>query len=210
MMKFHKPGRLRMLGGTAAVAMLGGLNLAFGSAGAAAQPAPPAPPAQPTPPSSSAPHDGTDRHEERIIVRTYRNEEHRDHQEGSARTEHHGSGDGEHRDEHRIVSVISTAGGDGPPHGGTIDVEGPDGHRIVVPRQCEGQQGRVDVSEGEANNRTRVILCSAGDGERTPAQQAEALQRARARLAEDNQIPAEHRQRVLTAIDREIARLRGQ
>jgi hypothetical protein len=195
-----------MLGGTAAVAMLGGLSLAFGSAGAAAQPAPPAPPA---PPSSAAPHDGAERHEERIIVRTYRHEEHRDHQDGSARTERHGSGDSEHREEHRIVSVITTAGGDGPPDGGTIDLEGPDGRRIVMPRRCAGQQGRVDVSEGEANNRTRVILCSAGDGERTPAQQAEALRRARARLAEDNQIPAEHRQRVLAAIDREIARLGG-
>ena len=34
MMKFHKPGRLRMLGGAAAIATLGGLSLAFGSAGA--------------------------------------------------------------------------------------------------------------------------------------------------------------------------------
>jgi len=52
MMKFHKPGRLRLLGGAAAIATLGGLSLAFGSAGAVAQPSPPAPPA---PPSASAP-----------------------------------------------------------------------------------------------------------------------------------------------------------
>ena len=45
MMKFHKPGRLRMLGGGAAIATLGGLSLAFGSAGAVAHPHPSAPPA---------------------------------------------------------------------------------------------------------------------------------------------------------------------
>jgi beta-lactamase regulating signal transducer with metallopeptidase domain len=205
MMKFHKPGRLRMLGGTAAVAMLGGLSLAFGSAGVAAPPTPPAPPA---PPSADAPHDGAERHEERVIVRTIRRGEHRDHDADGARAERHESGDNDRHEEHRIVSVIATSGGDGPPHNGTIDIEGPDGHRIVVPRECEAQQRRFDASEGEGNNRTRVIVCSTG--ERSTAEQAESLERARARLAEDNQIPAEQRQRVLGAIDREIARLAAQ
>ena len=212
MMKFHKPGRLRMLGGTAAVALLGGLSLAFGSAGAAAQPAPPAPPAPP-PPSASAPHDG-ERHEERVIVRTYRSDEHRD-QHGDAARERHGSADGERREERRVM-VFTDRRGDGhgdaaEHHRRLMEMHGPDGHMMVMSdRDCQ-DANRSEVNEGTDNNRTRVIVCTRGaDGARNPAQQAEALQRARSRLAEDDQIPAEQRQRVLAAIDREIARLRGQ
>ena len=74
---------------------------------------------------------------------------------------------------------------------------------------CQGAN-RSEVNEGSDDNRTRVIVCTrTNNGEANPAQQAEALQRARARLAENNEIPSEQRQRVLAAIDREIARLRG-
>ncbi len=203
MMKFHKPGRLRMFGGAAAIATLGGLSLAFGSAGQAAQPTPPAPPSAPR-------ADEHDHDEHRVIVHTIRTDEHRERHSSRSERRNSSEGDGARREERRVVSVITTAGGDGRHHPDTIDIEGPDGHRIIAPRECAGQHGRVDVSEGEANNRTRIILCSRGDGEHTPARQAEALQRARARLTEDSDIPVEHRQRVLAAIDREIARLRGQ
>ena len=77
----------------------------------------------------------------------------------------------------------------------------------MVLEQCGGGD-RTEVNEGNGNNRTRIILCSRGDGERSAAQRAEALERARARLAGDDDIPSEQRQRVLAAIDREIARLR--
>ncbi len=210
MMKFHKPGRLRMLGGAAAVATLGGLSLAFGSAGVAAQPAPPAPPA---PPSAAAPqaHDG-ERHEERVIVRTYRSDEHRDHQGDGARSERHG-GDGERREEQRVMVLTDRHGnGDGnrDEHHRRMMVDGPGGRMMVLSdHDCQGAT-RSEINEGSDDNRTRVIVCTHGnDGARNPAQQVEALQRARARLAEDDQIPAEQRQRVLAAIDREIARLRG-
>jgi beta-lactamase regulating signal transducer with metallopeptidase domain len=200
MMKFHKPGRLRMLGGAAAIAMLGGLSLAFGSAGVAAQPAPP------VPPSAAAPADG-DHDNMRVIVRTIRSEEHRDHQGGNARSEHHGgSANGERREE-RHVTIVTRDGHDG---GGTIEEDGPDGHHAMMMRDCEGAgAGRTELNEGTSNNRTRIILCNRGTDQRTPAQQAEALQRARERLATDSQIPAEHRARVLATIDREIGRLRG-
>jgi len=208
MMKFHKPGRLRMLGGAAAIATLGGLSLAFGSAGAVAQPAPPAPPA---PPSAAAPHaHDNDRHRERVIVRTYRHDEHRGHGGDGARAERRDGASGERREERR-VHVITTGDGDGDHHRRVIERHGPggaDAHVMMMGGEECRNANRSEVNEGSGNNITRVIVCSRGS-ERSAAQRAEALQQARARLAGDNEIPAEHRQRVLAAIDREISRLRG-
>ena len=208
MMKFHKPGRLRMLGGAAAIATLGGLSLAFGTAGAAAQPTPPAAPA---PPSSAAPRDGAERREERVIVRTYRHDEHRDGHGDRTRSERRS--DGERREERRVMVFTHRGDGDGgdhPRHPRVME-GGPGRHMMMVaPEDCD-RGSRSEVNEGNDNNRTRVIICSrGGHGERSTADRAQALQRARARLAEDDEIPAEQRQRVLAAIDREIARLRGQ
>ena len=212
MMKIHKPGRLRMFGGAAAIALLGGVSLAFGSAGQAAQPAPPAPPAPPSAPRADD-HDH-DHDNSRVIVRTIDRREHRD----GARAERREGRDGERREERRVM-VFEHRGGEG---GGNRDGHhrrmmemhgpgGPGGHAMVMAMHDCQDANRSEVSEGSDNNRTRVIVCTRGrDGARNPAQQAEALQRARARLAEDNDIPAEQRQRVLGAIDREIARLRGQ
>ena len=203
MMKFHKPGRLRMLGGAAAIATLGGLSLAFGSAGAVAQPAPPAPPA---PPAADAPHAAHDHGRERVIVRTYRHDEHRGHRDGAS-TGRRNSGDGERREERR-VHVITTGDRDGH-HARIIERHGgADAHVMMMGGEECRNANRSEVNEGSGNNVTRVIVCSRG--ERSAAERAEHLQRARARMAEDNEIPAEHRQRVLAAIDREIARLRAQ
>ena len=79
-------------------------------------------------------------------------------------------------------------------------------HAVVVP-DCEGGQA-TNIEEGAENERTRVVLCSRGDA--SPAQRAERLQRARDRLAGDTELSAEARARVTAALDREIARLRGQ
>lgn len=201
MMKFHKPGRLRMLGGAAAVATLGGLSLAFGSAGAIAQPAPPAPPA---PPSSSAPRDGNaERREERVIVRTYRNDEHGDRHGDGARSERHGqSGD---REERRVM-VITSHHGDGERHTEhSMDMRDGDGHAIMM-TEC-GDGDRQEFNEGNDSNRTRVIICNRG--QRTPAQRVEALQRARDNLARDEHMSADTRTRVLAALDAQIARMRA-
>lgn len=205
MMKFHKPGRLRLLGGGAAIVTLGGLSLAFGSV--AAQPASPAPPA---PPSAAAPADG-ERHEERVIVRTYRHDDHGDQHGDAARERHGSSGDGERRVERNVrVITMDGHGGDGQ-HVRVMEDHGPGEHMMVMSdHDCQGAN-RSEVNEGNDNNRTRVIVCTrTRNGEVNPGQQAEALQRARTRLAENNEIPSEQRQRVLAAIDREIARLRGQ
>ena len=87
---------------------------------------------------------------------------------------------------------------------------GPGDHMMMMSmHDCQDAQ-RSEINEGSDRERTRIVVCTRGGGERNAAQQTEALQRARARLAENNEIPAEQRQRVLGAIDREIARLRGQ
>jgi len=95
-------------------------------------------------------------------------------------------------------------------HTRMIERHGPGEHMMVMSDHDCQNANRSEVNEGTDNNRTRVIVCTRNaNGAGNPAQQAEALQRARARVADDNQIPAEQRQRVLAAIDREIARLRG-
>ena len=68
--------------------------------------------------------------------------------------------------------------------------------------------GRTEVNEGGDDQRTRIILCTRGNA--SPAERAERLQRARDRLAGDDDLSAEQRARISAALDREIARLRGQ
>ena len=202
MMKFHKPGRLRLVGGAAAIATLGGLSLAFGSAPVAAQ-------QHAFPPTSTPPQAAPQepRHEDRVIVRTIRTDGHGDH--GSA--EHRGA-DGDRRVE-RNVRIITTDGhgdGDGE-RTRIIERHGSGDHMMVMSdRDCQNAN-RSEVNEGDDSNRTRIIVCTrnANGAGGNPAQKAEALRRARERLAGDSEIPADQRQRVLAAIDREIARLRG-
>ena len=95
--------------------------------------------------------------------------------------------------------------------GGEVDREGHAeamrrDHEIVIPSCDDGQ--RDEVSEGTDDNRTRIVLCSRGNA--TPAQRAERLQGVRDRLTRDEELSAEQKARVTAAIDREIARLRGQ
>jgi hypothetical protein len=144
-----------------------------------------------------------------VIVRTFRHDEHRGHGDG-ARAERRERADGERREERR-VHVVTTGEGGGHHHRRIIERHGGHGdHLMVMAGEDCRNANRSEVNEGSSTNRTRVIVCTRGDrGERNPAQQAEALQRARSRLAGDDQIPAQHRERVLAAIDREISRLRG-
>ena len=190
MMKFHKPSRLRMIGGTAAIVLLGGLSLAVGSSPGLAHPHPEAEqPAQ----SEAAP--GRERREERVIVRRVHDEDgqHRGHAA-------HSGGDGHQR------VIVMTHRGDGHPGPGQhrVRVIGPDG-ALSVPECNDGQATNVDETEG--GQRTRVVLCTRGNA--TPAERAERLQRARDRLAGDSELSQAQRDRVTAALDREIARLRG-
>jgi hypothetical protein len=132
---------------------------------------------------------------------------------GHSTAEHRGA-DGDRRVE-RNVRIITTDGHGGDADGDrehvrVIERHGPGEHMMVMSdRDCQNAN-RSEVNEGSGNQVTRVIVCSrSNNGEANPARQAEALQRARERLAGDSEIPSEQRQRVLAAIDREIARLRG-
>jgi len=210
MMKTHKASRLRLLGGAATVAALGGLSLALGTPGFAAQ--------QNTP-EAATPKQGEaaptpQRREERVIIRTmHADGDHPDHAQGSASGDHpnemrerriiimdHGSGTGDH-----------AAHGDSQTHAFMMH-RGENGSMVMdghdLDANCNGGQVS-DVQEGDANNRTRVVVCSRGDGA-TPAQRAEHLQHARDRLAQDSELSAEQKARITAALDREIARLRGQ
>lgn len=186
MMKFHKPSRLRLIGGSAAILMLGGLSLAVGSPGLAH------PQAEQPGGGEAAP--ARERREERVIVRTIRPDGDGPHGGHSA---HSGPGD------HQRVIVMDHRG-DGHPGQHRVRVIGPDGE-VSVP-DCNGGQA-TNVDETSGGQRTRVVLCTRGNG--TPAERAERLQRARDRLAQDSELSQAQRDRVTAALDREIARIRG-
>lgn len=191
MMKHHRRSGARMLGGTAVVLTLAGLTFAIGTPGFAQPDAPKQDQAQP---------------------REERSEEHR----VIIRTDHDGPGAAEHRDhgEHSQRVIVMTHGGEGHRDAGNSDGVrhfelhrgGSHGSEVIIP-DCDGGQAD-EVNEGGDHDRTRIVLCSRGEA--TPAQRAERLARVRDRLANDDELSAEQKARVTAAIDREIARLRGQ
>ena len=217
MMKQHKVSRLRLVGGAAAVTLLAGAGLALGSPGFAQQ-------------GSIAPEakqergeQRDERREERVIIRTHRIDgDHRGHGEHRRQRSSGHAGHGDHGDHDRHVVIRTRRHGEGGT--GTHESHGEHGLRVfnlhrgghggdgdhaghLLMADCDGE--RTDVSEGEGNERTRVLLCSRG-GNATPAERAERLQGVRDRLARDEDLSAEHRARIGAALDREIARLRAQ
>jgi beta-lactamase regulating signal transducer with metallopeptidase domain len=198
MMKTHRSSRARMLGGAAAILALGGLSLALGSPGLAQPDSQAQATAQPQADAPASP----ERREERIIIRT----DHDGHNTTS-HNEHHGDAGTEHRE--RIIIMDHRGDGDhahGDAHAMAMHHDG-DMHEIVIP-DCGG--GQMDeVNEGADNNHTRIVLCSRGDGA-TPAARADRLAHVRDRIAGDSELSAEQKARVTAAIDRQIARLRGQ
>lgn len=224
MMKEHRRSRTRLLGGIGALALAGGVALALATPGAA-QTEPPAPPTPPTPEA----HEAGTRHVERIEIRTIRERDEEAREEGAA-------GNGETRRERRRIVILNH---DGPaPEGVTRfdlsrcgdearteertdesgrrtriiecrrPVAGADEHVRVLMHRCPDDR-RVEVNEGDERDRFRLILC--GDDLAGRGRQAEALQRARDRLARDaDALPAERREQILAAIDRTIERLRAQ
>jgi len=108
MMKTHRSSRGRMLAGAAAILVLGGLSLAFGSPGLA-QPEGQAQ-ASTQAQTQTDTHAAPQRREERIIIRT-------DHDGHTTTTEHHGDANapGEHRE--RVIVMTNRTEGDHPGHG---------------------------------------------------------------------------------------------
>ena len=106
----------------------------------------------------------------------------------------------------RIVIMNHKADGPAGDAEHQVRIRRGEGGEVVIPDCAEGD--RTEVAEGGANERTRIVLCNRGTA--TPAERAERLQRARDRLAQDSDLSAEQRSRITAALDREIARLRGQ
>lgn len=189
MMKDHRRSRRRMLGGATALVLLAGIGAATGAPGLAQQSG------QGTQ-STPAPEARTERREERrVVIHTDRI----DHQGEGAR----GSDDERPARRNQMLIVTDGAGGE------AADRERIRIHadRLELSGDCANGT-RNQVEEGDGDRRTRIIVC--GNGESTAAEQAERLQRARDRLAGDGELTREHRERMLAAIDREIARLRAQ
>jgi shikimate 5-dehydrogenase len=103
--------------------------------------------------------------------------------------------------------------GEAPPGGlpRSFTIRRGDNGEIIAPENCSGgSEAIANVNEGNEKGRTRILLCGPGGGEMTAAKRLEALERARARIAERNEERAgDHRAKVLDVLDREIARLRG-
>lgn len=116
--------------------------------------------------------------------------------------EHRDSGDhaeGDHpRRERREFSLRRDQNGNVTRHGLDPEMEA----RI---ERCRNGNSLLNVDEGSGDERTRIMLCSDGQG----VNNVEALQRARERIAGEDHLSGEIKQRVLAQIDAAIARARG-
>lgn len=79
--------------------------------------------------------------------------------------------------------------------------------------KCDGIKSESDVTTGAdgEKKRTRILICGK-DGEgatKSRAHVLEGLENAKAELAKDDKISAEHRARVIAQLDQEIARLKA-
>lgn len=194
MMNDHRRSRTRLIGGTAMLALLVGIGMSAG-APSLAQPA-----------EQEKSESRTERRVERIVIRSDR----REGEERETRIERREGSDGDVQvRERRNVVVLMDREGSGAAERDIrrFRLEGPDGAELSLPADCEGDQATTS-EESDGNRRTRVVLCSRGGG--TPAERAERLRSARDRLAANDDLGAESRDRVLAAIDRAIAELGAQ
>lgn len=119
------------------------------------------------------------------------------HPDDQAQVKHH---------ERIMIMVPKGSGGEGSARLFNRRIE--DGEE-TLPENCPGDANPLaNVDEREGDQRTRILLCTRGDS--TAAERAEALERARRHLAEDEHLSTEQRQRITARIDEEIARLRAQ
>lgn len=126
---------------------------------------------------------------------------------GSAGAAHpHPDKDGEVRQHRIIIMEKEGEGGEGREH--AIRLRRGENGEIELPEGCREGERIADVDERQDGERTRILLCARGEAD--PAQRAERLQRVRERLARNEHLSAEQRERIAAALDREIARIRGQ
>ena len=117
----------------------------------------------------------------------------------------HPEGEAKDRTE-RVIIMTHKGDAQAGDAGHRVRIRRGEGGEVVLP-DCEPSQ-RTEVNEGTDTERTRLVLCTRGSA--TPAQRADRLQRARDRIAQDSELSEAQRTRVTAALDREIARLRGQ
>jgi bla regulator protein blaR1 len=111
----------------------------------------------------------------------------------------------------RIV-IMEHKAGEGGEHAGRSHVmhlrRGPNGEP-VLPEHCRNGGGELaNVDERSGEQRTRIIMCTHGEGSVDAATRLQRLQQARERIAANSELTGEHRDRVLAAIDRAIAEAR--
>lgn len=137
---------------------------------------------------------------------------------GSAGLAHpHPEGDGKQEHRERII-IMNQGKGDGTAAEGArhersqeIVIRRGENGEVDVADACRDGERLVDSSQGEGNERTRVIMCTRGHGsEAGSATRLERLQRVRDRLAGMESLDGAARERALAAIDAEIARARAQ
>jgi hypothetical protein len=110
--------------------------------------------------------------------------------------------EGESRNEQRRVVVVE--GGEGKAGGDHVVRmrRGPNGE-VTLPESCRQGAPLANIDEGTGDSRTRIMLCQRGGG--NAATRLQRLQQARARIAGNDELTGEHRERVLAALDRAIA-----
>lgn len=74
-------------------------------------------------------------------------------------------------------------------------------------RGCEGAEKIVDESSGEGDEKTKIILCRKGGG--TTADTARHLEEALARISTNDELSAEQKARIETALRSALERARS-
>ena len=118
-----------------------------------------------------------------------------------AHGEHHGKGG------KRVHRVEIVRGGKGGHHAG---VHGPRVRRFEMHGGhlvgCEGGEKIVDESAGDGDKKTKVIVCHKG---KPTAATAQRLEEALARITANDELSAEQKARITTALRSAIDRARG-
>ena len=74
--------------------------------------------------------------------------------------------------------------------------------------KCAGEKTEIDETSGDGEKqRTRIVICDKGSAD--PAARAEQLEKAIERIDGNDEMSAEHRERVTTALREAIGRLRA-
>jgi hypothetical protein len=72
---------------------------------------------------------------------------------------------------------------------------------------CTGNADEVSQQSEDGKQKTKIVICSAGEA--SPADRAERLQRAIARVEANQELSAEHKEKVVAALREAIERLQA-